>query len=118
MVPTMVQIAVQIIAPVRVTLDPALRRDRLGHRNLPKVVRGRILKVILETILEAILEAGRRRDMVAMVHVIRVKAMLAKITVMEGQGAIIVKDLPKVEAEVISPKETVSRCTLLLRPRE
>ena len=110
MVRIVVRIAVQIVVPLRGTLDQAPRRNRPSHPNLAKVVRG----VILETILEA----GRRRDMVAMVRVIPIKAMLVKITVMEQQGVIIVEELPKAAAEVISPKETVSRCTLLLRPRE
>ena len=50
--------------------------------------------------------------MVAMVAVIPIKAMLVKITVMDQQGVIIVEELPKAAAEVISPKETVSRVTL------
>ena len=104
MVRTVVQIAVRIVVPLKVTLDQAPRRNRPSHRNLAKVVRG----VILETILEA----GRRRGMVAMVRVIPIKAMLVKITVMEQQGVIIVEELPKAAAEVISPKETVSRVTL------
>ena len=100
----MVRIVVQIVVPLRGTLDQAPRRNRPSHPNLAKVVRG----VILETILEA----GRRRDMVAMVAVIPIKAMLVKITVMDQQGVIIVEELPKAAAEVISPKETVSRVTL------
>ena len=60
--------------------------------------------------------AGRdhrsRRDMVAMVAVIRVK-----ITVMEEQGVIIAEELPKAAVEVIFQKEIVNRGTLLLHPR-
>jgi hypothetical protein len=52
-----------------------------------------------------------------MVRVISIKVMLVKISVMEEQGVIIVEELPKAAAEVILPKETVSRCMLLRHPR-
>ena len=103
-------------APPRVILDQAPRQNRLSLRDLAKAVSGGILKVIPEVILEVILEvipgAGRRRDMVAMVAVIRVK-----ITVMEQQGVIIAEELPKAAVEVIFQKEIVNRGTLLLHPR-
>ena len=107
-------------APPRVILDQAPRQNRLSLRDLAKAVSGGILKVIPEAILEGILEgileviqgAGSRRDMVAMVAVIRVK-----ITVMEQQGVIIAEELPKAAVEVIFQKEIVNRGTLLLHPR-
>ena len=92
-------------APPRVILDQAPRQNRLSLRDLAKAVSGGILEVILEVIPGA----GSRRDMVAIVAVIRVK-----IIVMEEQGVIIVEELPKAAVEVIFQKEIVNRGTLLL----